>query len=198
MIWLDDQLVEHPDSGAWHRQLADLRETLTQLLARHDHLLHTVRPNLLALYQVRIGLWELQLLQKECQVARLRRQIELVQAAANHGRPPDPQAIQQTLDHEFELWQVRLREAVDKLEASKDLLQHPMSTADDQEFKQLYRNLVKQLHPDVAPGQPETVRLLWQQVQAAYRRSDSPGPAFRPGRPRRSSAGGRNTRSPPQ
>ena len=81
---------------------------------------------------------------------------------------PDATEISRKLDAEFALWQTRLREAADKLQAAQRLLANPMSPAEDLEFKQLYRNLVKLLHPDVAKADDGQAAMLWHRVQEAY------------------------------
>lgn len=165
-------ISEHPESVRLCELAASLREEVVRLLTGHDLLLHTVRPNLLALYQVRLAPWEMRLLKEQCATARLRRMIEMVQAGLNSGCLPEMCEVEKCLDDEFELWQVRIREAASRLEDAGQLLAHSMSPADDQEFKKLYRHLVKTLHPDVAPVQTEEMRLLWPRVQAAHERHD--------------------------
>jgi predicted nucleic acid-binding Zn-ribbon protein len=167
-----DPLSVHPEVEALKAGNALLRDEAVRLLTEQDHLLHTVRPNLLALYQVKLGPWELRLLKEQCDTARLRRLIEMVQAFLNVGRLPVMAEIGQKLDAEFILWQARLREAAEKLQDAEQQLQHLMSLDDDREFRKLYRSLVKRLHPDVVPDQNEQIRLLWQRVQAAYGHSD--------------------------
>ena len=52
-----------------------MREFVVELLTEYDGLLHTVRPNLLTMYQTKSGPWELGLL-------------EMAQAALNARRLP--------------------------------------------------------------------------------------------------------------
>jgi len=169
---MSEPISVHPEVEALKAANGLLRDEAVRLLTEHDHLLHAVRPNLLALYQVKLGPWELGLLKEQCATARLRRLTEMVQASLNIGRLPVPAEIERTLDEEFILWQARLREAAEKLKDAEQHLQHLMSPEDDREFKKLYRGLAKQLHPDVVPEQTEQTRLLWQRVQAAYEHGD--------------------------
>ena len=55
----------HPEAEALKGANAFLRDESARLLAEHDHLLHAVRPNPLALYQVKLGPWELGLLKEQ-------------------------------------------------------------------------------------------------------------------------------------
>lgn len=167
-----EPLAPHPEVERLKTANALLRDEVARLLAEHDHLLQTVRPNLLALYQVKLGPWELRLLEEQCATARVRRLTEMVQASLSAGRLPDAVEISRKLDEEFALWQARLREAADKLQTAQRVLANPMSPAEDQEFKHLYRNLVKLLHPDVAKPDGGQAAMLWHRVQDAYARAD--------------------------
>ena len=130
-----------------------------ELLTEHDGLLHIVRPNLLAMYQTRLGPWELRLL-------------EMAQAALNASRLPILAEIETKLAEEFALWEERMREAAAKVEAAGYHLAHLMTPNESKEFKELYHKLVKALHPDVAAANDEQTRMLWHSVQNAYENSD--------------------------
>ncbi len=149
-----------------------LREELTALLAEAHDLVHTVKPNLLAIYQTRIGKWELDLLRVRLEYARLKRQVELVQASLNVGEKPDLVAIEGQLELEFLQWQQRLAEAVGTLEAAEKRLKHLLSPEDSRELKKLYYALVKKLHPDVNPNLTPEQQRLWPRVQEAYEAAD--------------------------
>jgi hypothetical protein len=160
--------IPHPDLPRLTAENALLREELSRLLAEAEQWIQVVKPHLLALYQTRIGAWELRLLQAQCDAARLRREVELLQASLNRGQPPDRRAIAATLEREFVGWQEQVRTAAERVQAAQHHLAHPMAEADDREFKQLYRALVKRLHPDVNPRLTEGQQLLWRRVQTAY------------------------------
>ena len=170
----DNYPVLHPEIQRLTDENILLREELTRLLTEADDLIHNIKPNLLALYQTKIGLWELKALQAQCAVARLRRQIELAQASVNHGERPDPVAIEGALELEFLAWQTRLREAAERIQAAESRLKHTLPPADESEFRKLYYALVKRLHPDVNPNLTDDQRRLWQRVQAAYTAGDLP------------------------
>ncbi len=166
---MSDQPIEiHPEV----RRLTDendlLREELTALLSDVHELVDIVKPNLLAIYQKKIGAWELQLLQAQCETKRAKRRLELVQASLNHGTPPDWNAIDGQIELEFLQWQTRIAEAVEKLKAAEARLQNLLPPEQDRELKKLYYALVKLLHPDVNPGLSDDQRRLWHRVQDAY------------------------------
>lgn len=167
-------LVLHPEIQQITDENALLREELASLLTEAEDLIHTVKPNLLALYQTKIGVWELQLLQAQFTVARVRRQIELAQASINRGERPDLIAIECALEVEFLEWVTKLEEAAQRIQDAENRLKHLLSPEDDRELKKLYYALVKRLHPDVNPNVTEDQRRLWSRAQSAYKAGDLP------------------------
>ncbi|MGA3267989.1 MAG: J domain-containing protein [Verrucomicrobiota bacterium] len=171
-------MSEHPIVHPEIQRLTDendlLREEYASLLTELEDLIHTVKPNLMSLYQTKIGLWELRLLQAQFQVARLRRQIEMAQASLSRGERPDLIAIECALEQEFLAWVTKLEEAAQRIQSAEERLKHLLSPADDRELKKLYYALVKRFHPDVNPNVTEDQRRLWSRAQSAYEAGDLP------------------------
>ena len=98
---MSGKLSLHPDIQRLTEENDLLREELTRLLAEADDLVTITKPHLLAQYQSKVGVWELKRLKSQCEAARLKRQIELVQAALNRGGKPDVVGIERQLEKEF-------------------------------------------------------------------------------------------------
>ena len=158
----------HPEAQRLTAENAILLDELAALAAERHTLQHVVRPNLLALYQTKLGPWELRLLEARCDVTRLKRKVEMVQASLNRGQKPDLDAIDAHLELEFITWQQEMKGAAQKIEAAQFRLEHQLTTEQDAELKKLYHALVKKLHPDVNPDLTEDQKRLWAQVLAAY------------------------------
>jgi hypothetical protein len=135
---MNESPVLHPEIQRLTDENALLREELTSLLTEADDLIHTIKPNLLALYQTKIGLWELRALRAQFETARLKRKIELVQAALNRGEKPDLTAIEGQLELDFLSWQLKLKEAQERIQAAEARLKKLLSPADDREIKTFY------------------------------------------------------------
>lgn len=157
-----------PEQRALLEENALLREEWVRLLTEERNLLHIVQPNLLALYQQKIGAWELRGLQAQLAEMRARRRLEMAQAALNHGQQPVLAEIDNHLELELLGWQQKLKEAADALQAAGQRLESLLSEADWRQLKKLYHALAKKLHPDVNPGLDAEQRRLWLRVQAAY------------------------------
>lgn len=168
----DRPLEPHPEHRALLDELALLREELTHLLTQEHDLLNVVKPNLLALYQQKIGAWEVRALQAEIEARRTRRRLELAQAAVNRGQAPDWTEIDGHLELEFLAWQQQLREAAQRLAAAEERMKHLLAPETNRELKKLFYALVKKLHPDVNPALDDDQQRLWQRVQDAYEHND--------------------------
>ena len=167
-----ENLELHPEVQRLRGENDLLREEVANLLTESEDLEHIIRPNLIALYQTQIGVWEMKLLKMQCQAARLKRTIELIQAALNQGRQPDMLAIEGQLDLDFLEWQQRIQEAGERIEAAQQRLQNLLPPEADRELKKIYYVLVKQLHPDLNPDLTEEQKRLWLRVQDAYEFGD--------------------------
>ena len=165
-------LVPDPAFLALEGEIDLLREDLAELLAREHDLRHIVAPNLLALYQQKLGPWELQCLRAQAAAARARRKLELARAALNRGQAPDWKEVEAKLEEEHLTWQQRLKEAAQRLEAAGRQMDNLLSDLEGRELKKLYRALIKRLHPDLNPVLDEARQRLWRRVQDAYARAD--------------------------
>lgn len=168
-------LALHPAHAALAAEVAALREELAALLAEVDELVEFIRPGLLALYQVRLGPAELQLLAAQYELARVKRAIDLAQAALNAGKNPDPARIDAMLEREAAEWKERLEAAAKTLKQAHEHLKGLLSKEDSAEMRKLYLVLVKKLHPDLHPGLTDEEKKLWHKVQEANLLNDLPG-----------------------
>ncbi len=165
-------LALHPAHATLAAEVAVLREELAALLAEVDELVEFVRPNLLALYQVRLGPADLELLAAKYEVARVKRAIDLAQADLNAGKAPDPARIEATLEREAAEWTERLEAAAKKVKAAAEHLKGLLSKEETDELRKLYLILVKKLHPDLHPDLSDDEKKLWFKVQEANRLND--------------------------
>ena len=81
--------------------------------------------------------------------------------------------IEEALDLEFEEFQLRLNEQIEKMNAAiaYDKAEF-LSEQDARELKQLYRIVVKELHPDLHPDLSAAMMQLFQNAVAAYENGD--------------------------
>ncbi|MBP6964640.1 MAG: hypothetical protein KBC96_09565 [Armatimonadetes bacterium] len=161
-----------PEFERMSEECARRRQELAELFEEYEYLNKTLIPNIEATYLTVIGTLQYELLQVQIRVRRLRRKCELIQAALNRGEPVDIGAIENQLDLEFQEWMLRLQSSYADLRYAELRLSHLMTEEESEEFRSLFRRLVKKLHPDVNPDQSEAAKNLWLQVQAAYENGD--------------------------
>jgi len=81
-------ITQTPEYKKKLNNLESLKSELAKLISERDTLENTVKKNLEALYATKIGKNEFTLFKTECEIARLKRKIELFQAKINHGENP--------------------------------------------------------------------------------------------------------------
>jgi len=149
-----------------------LKSELVSLISERDLLENTVCKNLEALYATRIGKNEYALYRLECDIARLKRKIELFQAKINHGQKPDILEIEDKLNSEYQKWEKEISGILENIEKSRRRLENLREDGESIELHKIYRILVKKLHPDVITARTERTYMLWNRTMDAYKYGD--------------------------
>lgn len=157
------------------QKLQSLKDQLTELISRRDHLLFTKKKNLEALYILKIGKYEYLLTEAECSAARLKRKIALLQARINKGQAIDLDDIEKTLDREYRQWEKQIRQLGEQVNRANQRIQSLLPDVESKLLQKLYRKLVKILHPDLNPDTGDKQKILWQRLQDAYQNGDLEG-----------------------
>ena len=153
-------------------EVATLEKELGKVILEQDEMINAIKPKLEAEYQKTIGYKELECLENEIASRRIKRQIELLQAAINRQEEIDLDRIEQQLDDELQEWYEKVKKQYKKVKEAQDRIEGLMSDEDSAEFKTLYRQLVFKLHPDLSPNQSKDEINLWHRVQLAYQSGD--------------------------
>ena len=173
-----------------------LRTRLAELIAERDELVNHVCREIQADYDEKIGVLELQAKDAENQILMLKRMIELLQAEINHGKKPSLRNAEKQVTEEFREYQDKINEKAEEIRQArayadkrkktrKNLpasMDGPYSDIEDQEqaltdddlaeLKKLYRQIVKNLHPDINPDITDEEKELLRQAAEAYRGGD--------------------------
>ena len=153
-------------------QLGILKEAYIKLLNDKDVLLNWGKPQLEALYSTKIGVWLVNRLQAQLRVKALQIKIEKLNGALNRQEPVD--LIQIELEVASILAEAEARIMLDaaKIESAKQMLSHLDTPERSGDIRKLYRELAKQLHPDVNNNLTQEQIQLWHQVKEAYENGD--------------------------
>ncbi len=149
-----------------------LRTEYIKLINDKDVLLNWGKPQLEALYNTRVGVHQITLLQMQLRVKSLKRKLELVRSTIVRGQPLDVNAIELLVAAELANAEMQIMEQVAIVEGGKHLLSNLDSPTRSVELRNLFRQLAKQLHPDVNGALSPEQQQLWHLVKDAYQFGD--------------------------
>ncbi len=115
--------------------------------------------------KVELAYWELE-------VRKLKFTIELIQMDLNRNILPNLTIITKMVDTELLEWEAKFIDLKAKLLGSIIIEGNLMTKQETQEFKALYRELVKKLHPDMVEDFNDECKMLWESVQYAFKNGD--------------------------
>ena len=151
-------------------EITEARARIAGLLLEIDDITLQVNPQIEAEYATKIGYLENDLLKWQIAARRAKRRFTLAQARANSGMTFKADEFEAQLDEELSEWEDLLAESVAAflVAAERAAGARPLSHADARELKRLHRTLIKRLHPDLHPNQPEEATRFFMVAQAAY------------------------------
>lgn len=163
--------IPHPE---WNEMLQkrDALESQIAAVLTDLHSLADSKEIVIGHYAAAFATRLIRLHEAEIESARLKREIELVQAAFNSGREVDYEQIQATLEAEFAEWQARIVEEIDDLTHHWGMLECVLDPEKTRKLRERYRMLARRLHPDLNPEQSPAQAELWHRVTAAYAAQD--------------------------
>ncbi len=157
-----------PENEELNRKLDKLALEFLDLFTRHKEMVEDEYVILNALYLEKLGRFQLELLQKKTEAARLKMKMQLIQAALNRDEQPDLQAIEHAIQQKFQNYYAEIEAQAAALDNAKEVLSHLVSEEDTLKLKELFRVLCKRLHPDLHPDQTENEKELFIKVKSAY------------------------------
>jgi hypothetical protein len=166
-------VVLHPEYVQLYEMVEKLCSELADLLTERDILCFHTCKNIEAEYMRQIGVYEYKIFELECQVLRIKRKTELIQAKFNRQEMVSITKIEQILDNEYAEYNKKLKEKVEKIDnAMKRYGAEQFSEDDANELKQRYRQIVKILHPDLNPNRDDQQKQLFLKTVAAFENAD--------------------------
>lgn len=149
-----------------------LRTEYIKLLNDKDVLLNWGKPQLEALYSTRIGVHQVEQLQLQLRIKALKRKIEMVRSAIVRNILVDFNALELQVADELAEAELQIMQQAAKIEKGKYLLAHLETPQRSAELRKIFKQLAKQLHPDVNPELTAEQINLWHLVKDAYEAGD--------------------------
>lgn len=150
-----------------------LRKEIVDLVFERDQLQFTVCENIKASYIREYGDLEYHIYQAYTVFMRLRRKKDFIQARINRQEEINLVEIETFLDQEFQHFQETLQEKLEEMAKAVERVNGtPLTGEESKELKQLYKLLVKKLHPDLHPDQSEQDAEFFKSVVSAFKACD--------------------------
>ncbi len=150
------------------RELEQLHLEFIDLFTRHKDMVENDSVMLTSLYLEKLGHLQLELLQKQTEAARMKMQMNLIQAAINRNEKPNYNLIDMELKERLKNYYADIEAQSAAIDQAKQVLSHLISEEDTIKLKETFRVLCKRLHPDLNPNQTEDEKDLFIKVKAAY------------------------------
>ncbi|MGN0549460.1 MAG: hypothetical protein ACI4IM_07675 [Acutalibacteraceae bacterium] len=168
-----ENVILFPDFEKLKNEVEKMRTELSMLLLERDELQFVICRNIETEYMLKLGGIEYKAYEAQCKSLRLKRKIDLIRAKKNRQEKVNLSDIEETLNREFEDYQKRLNEQIDKMNEALERRKCPvLSEEESVELKKIYRKIVKGLHPDLNPDvSPEQIQLFNNAVNA-YKNGD--------------------------
>lgn len=164
---------QYAPDRALREEVARLRASLTALVLQKDELLLVQCRRTENAYLRRFGSLELRVYETYCECLRAKRRAKLIRADRNRRSRVDLNQVEQTLETEFEEYRRELDQKFQRVAGAMERREGPgLSQQGTRELKDRYRFLVKALHPDLHPEEPEEKSRTLQQAMRAYRAGD--------------------------
>lgn len=166
-------IIVFPEFITLKAEVEKLRTEISMLLLERDELRLVICKNIETAYMLALGSLEYKTFELHCELLRLKRKIDLIQAKKNRQEKIVVSAIEKILDEEFEEYQQQLDEQINKMNKALDHSKgRPLTDEETKEIKKTYRNIVKALHPDLHPDVTPAQVQLFQNAVQAYENGD--------------------------
>lgn len=153
-------------------ELSILKEEYIKLINDFDVLENWGKPQLEAIYATRIGQYKLKVLEAQIRIKGIKLKMELIRTAINTNQKIDMNGIELTVAEKLgEAYEQVMQQAA-HIEGAKNMLRHLESPEKSAELRKIFRQLAKDLHPDVNPGLTHEQQQIWHLVKDAYHHGD--------------------------
>jgi uncharacterized FlaG/YvyC family protein len=157
-----------PENAELNKRLEELHVAFLTSFTRHKYMVEDESPILTALYLEQLGRLQLELLEKQTEVSRLKMKIAMIHAALNRNEKPDLQHIDWEIHQKLDGYYREIAERSSQLDMASKMLGSLLSEEEAKKLKEVFYVLCRKLHPDLNPQQTTQEADLFIKVKAAY------------------------------
>lgn len=161
------ELIINPLTESGRIEIEATRKEYISLYTKKDEMLNQERDDLYVRYVRLIGTDKYENFKLSVEVRALRLKVALAQASLNRGEKPCVKDIEGKVNAKLEDYYIKVEQQASAIREAKNALS--IEGHDLKEIRELYRMLVRRLHPDLNPNQSEQQKDLFLQGQSAYR-----------------------------
>ena len=154
------------------QEIAILKAGYVAILNELDVMKNWGKAQLEALYATRIGRYKIELMELELELKAVKKKIQLCHQYINKDIVPDFEDIEKQVNSLLEKAIDEITIAQYKVLQGESLLSNLASPERSAQLRDLFRNIAKNLHPDVNPNQTATQAELWHIFKDAYKNGD--------------------------
>ncbi len=166
-------VIVFPEFAELRDEVEKLRTELSILFLELDELQYVECKNIEMKYVLALGAMEYKVYELECELLRLKRKVELIQAKKNRQEKILTSDIDKLLDDEFAKYKEELKKKMERVNSAFDRSKARLCTQDEtKEIKKLYRTIVKSLHPDINKNLSKAQIKLFHNAVSAYENGD--------------------------
>lgn len=158
-------MLEQTYSKWLEKEVLAIKYALLVVLEKRDNLLYIEEPALREEYMQKIGVYEEQVLKAELEVALAVKKKQLIQTAINRREPIDLEAIEEQLEEERKAQLERLNQNY-----RRDSLKSNLSPEEREELQNLYKEIVRDFHPEVHKELTDFQKQLYKRALSAYQK----------------------------
>ena len=166
-------VIINPEYLKLIEEIKQLKEDIASLYEEKDELVYHTCKNIETEYMSKVGVLEYKLYEFQCKILRLKRKIELYQINIYRQEVPNEKEIEEKLDIEYKEYEKKLNKMSNDIQEALNRKNYSvLSEEDGKELKNIYRKLIKKLHPDLNKENSEKNKNIFLQVTRAYENGD--------------------------
>ncbi|MDR3046843.1 MAG: hypothetical protein LBU51_04400 [Bacteroidales bacterium] len=169
---MNSELAKSSEKELLKEQYFLLKGEYVKLITDKDVLIEWSKPQLEALYVIKIGAKQLELMKLRLEVKRIKKMTELAVAYLNRNETINWDKIEAKVEFGLQQDYEKILIEAERVYHANHLLSHLASPERSAELRKLYRQLAKELHPDLNPNLTENQKNLWHTVKRAYEYGD--------------------------